>query len=530
MIRARTVPRACSAFYRAASDFTYVRAGRAPRLRHEAVWDESQRGEEWAASRLPRVAGRAASADTDSNELSPAAERARVRALRAAHGDAWPVALLAARLERLSGVPLAALLPADEASALLAPPTEAERAEHASSRGMWEASSAARERAAAAAAALGELEVVALDGGLGGADVGGGALPLSSRARAAGTLALAAAHGTLGAALGAVRAVALSTAAHVRAAGGGEASASADASWEEALGVGSRALATAERSPRIPADFFETWDEPLIAPMTPGEAADEGLAPSSTLVRTVGMEHRDRAEFLSRARLPPALRDGAPTPTLAAAADALDANASLSPSAREAMLSRYADIVGRVPGALNFDAEHAAYVRPQPQWGFYDPRVADMKDATVDAMAGRGAFSAYRGSTWEAAAASAARTGLGPVPHDVAGGGKNAPLETHEEANLGALEAQRRAAAESARAAADITTALERAMGLKPRRTPRETARPFFARHAAGERPEKPTPPTGGHRFEVARQELEKPESSMKKGKDAKGGKGGAKK
>lgn len=104
LVRARPAPTIAALAFgaharplaRCGSSFAYLRAGRVAALRHEAVWDESQRDEAWDSSALPRVSldpAVAAAAD----ESRAAARHARAARLRAEHPDVWLVHLLVDR-------------------------------------------------------------------------------------------------------------------------------------------------------------------------------------------------------------------------------------------------------------------------------------------------------------------------------------------------------------------------------------------------------------------------------------------------
>ncbi len=510
---------------RSVSDFAYVRPGIAVKRTHVIVWDEMERVEKWQSSSVPFIS----SDPRHSPAVDSVSSHARLLALRATHADGvWLVAYCMEKLEAAAGGS-ALPLSAEDRVILLSPATAAERAELATVAGRAAASKAAREASGHVVKALGELEAASLDGGLGGATIGGGGdvgrLGLTFQSRAAATHALAARSGVLFKALETLRRVGLFHASRIAALGGGEESAEAEAEWLRALNLAPGATPIPHRAPRVPDALWTVWDEPLVSPMSATEAADEGLAVSADEVRAMGLEHRDRVEFLSRARLPLPLSTGAPTADLNAAAKALDMNPTLKQEDKELMLSLYADAVSRKPQAYNFTAERVAYVDPQPQWGFYDPAKTKAQDDASDALRGRGRFSTYRGSTWETDHIPPRSIGLAPTPHEVAGT-PDVPLETHEEILVSVKEAERRAGADSARAVATITASLEAAMGLRPRgggggngaaaaaAVPKRT---FFERLAAGERPRKPEPPVGGHRYEVPRLELVAVDGKKKK-------------
>ena len=419
--------------------------------------------------------------------------------------------------ERLEAGCGGAALPLDAGAlaAALAPATPAEREALSTEAGRQRALLGARQAVAGVAAALGALEQDALDGGLGGAAGGGaaGAFPaLPSATRSAALVALAARSGALLGALNSLRSVCLAHAASLAALGTGEERGLAEAAWLESLGLPAGAAPRAFRSPRVPADLYQTWDAPLASPRSASEAAAEGSSASARVLRALGMEHRDRAEFMSRARLPVPLHAGAPTPALEAAALALEANPSLSPLDRQRMLAAYMDGLDMAPSATDFSLEKSAILDPQPQWGWYDPAVTRMQDDAHDAMAGRGKFSAYRGSTWVSERTPAASIGL-PQPLNEAAGTPNTPQEALEEAEAVHADSARRALAESAAASAAITAALERSMGLKPRGSSAAAAAAqatFFERFADGQRPASElVPPAKGTRFEVERKELQ---------------------
>jgi hypothetical protein len=318
---------------RAASTFSYLRLGRAEGLSHALYFDEAEREEVWQSAAIPRVhadPALAAAAAAAAGGGAPALqeEHAALLALRRAHPEVWLVHLFCARLRAGAGGAPLPLAPEVLARAL-APPSAEESAALASERGRTEALAAAREGVGRVRALLGALEQDALDGGLGGAAAGGagsggsGGSGSGSTATAAALLAMAGASGALEAALGSLRAVALAHAARLRALAPGEERGAAEAAWLEGLGLSSAAAPRAFRSPRVPAELYEAWDAPLASPRSSGEAAAEGATASAASLRALSMEHRDRAEFLSRARLPQPLHAGAPTPALEAAALAL---------------------------------------------------------------------------------------------------------------------------------------------------------------------------------------------------------------
>jgi hypothetical protein len=500
------------------------------RLRHVLDFDESERREVWQSSTIPRVQADPGTVALASAEQA-AEDYALVSRLRAAHPGVWLVHLFRARLE--AGCGGAALpLGAGELSALLGPPTPSEQAALSTEAGRQEALLGVRRGVEGVAALLGTLEQDALDGGLGGA--GGEAAPplpgvtmptLSPTSRCAALVALAARNGALAAAMASLRAVCLAHTARLDALGPGEERGAAEGAWLESLGLPlapppshptrTTSLAPGYRSPRIPRELFAHWDAPLSTPRSSAEVASEGGSASSHSQRLMGMEHRDRAELLSRAKLPTPLHAGAPTPALEAAALALEANPSLSPLDRQRMLSAYMDGLDMAPAASDFSLEKASIMDPQPQWGWYDPAVTRLQDDAASAMAGRGKFSAYRGSVWEAEALPPPSIGL-PTPLHVAAGTPDTPLETMEEAQAVEAEVKRRALADSAAATAAVTAALERSMGLKPRSAAATSggmgapAKNFFERFSAGERPPPALqPPAKGDRLQVERKELE---------------------
>jgi hypothetical protein len=527
-------PRAV-AFSRMVADFAYVRPGPVRTSHHHPVWDERHRSEEWRSGSLPVLSPHPLLTAAGDAALL-ANEHTEVRALRGAHEHTWLVHFVVARLRESAGGG-ALPLPEGELRALLAAPAGEEAARLATPAGVEEALGAARVARAEARAALGALEADALDGGLGGATAapagggggGGAVLPLSDEARNAATLELAAKSGALRAALRALRAVNVAHAARIRLLGGGEDSAAAERAWlEEELGLHGGLAPPVPRSSVLPPEAYTVHGAPLDAPLSTTELRDSELAADADLMRAMGMEHRDRAEFLSRAKLPPPLHAGAPSPVLEAAARALDGNPSLSRPQKEAMLAMYADAVeGRAELAYDFSAERAAIEAPQPQHKYYDPAVTAFADDADDALAARGQFSFYRGSQWletnldpgryGGPRALAART-AGPSLGNGVGGAARAPLETAEEVEVNAAAIERGFAAEAAAASARITAALQRSMGIRPPRAAAAAAPPpgapatFFQRLAAGERPASivPPPPRTDNRQDVDREELVK--------------------
>jgi hypothetical protein len=497
------------ALRRCASTFSYLRLGRAESLSHTLYFDESEREEVWQSATIPRVhADPALVAAAAAAAEGKGGEHASLLALRRAHPEVWLVHLFCARLRAGAGGAPLPLAPEALARAL-APPSAQETAALDSERGRTEALAAAEAGVERVRELLGALEQDALDGGLGGAAAGGSG---GGAAGAAALLAMAGASGALEAALTSLRAVALVHTARLRALSPGEERGAAEAAWLEGLGLSSAAAPRPFRSPRVPAELYATWDAPLSSPRSAGEAASEGASASAASLRALSMEHRDRAEFLSRARLPQPLHAGAPTPALEAAALALEANPALNPLDRQRMLAAYMDGLNMAPSASDFSLEKAAILDPQPQWGWYDPAVTRLQDDAHDAMAGRGKFSAYRGSTWAHERLPPTSIGL-PQPLAEAAGTPHTPLEALEEAEAAHASMARRALAESAAATAAITAALERSMGLKPRGSAAAASAgggTFFERFAAGERPAPElAPPLKGARFEVERKELE---------------------
>ena len=534
MLRCRSsAPLRCASrtLVRLISDFAYVRPGPVRTNRHTTVWDERQRREAWRSSSLPVLSPRP-SVVASSDAEAVAREHAEVRALRAAHEFTWLVHLVVAPLRAAAGGAPLPLPPAELAAALAAPGGE-EAARLATPVGVEEAAGAARAAREAARAALGALEADTLDGGLGGATAapaGSGAaslLPLGGEARNGALLEAAARSGALGAALRALRAANVAAVARFRLLGGGEDSAAAERAWLEGeLGLHGGLAPPVPRSPRLPAEAYAAFKAPLSAPLSATELRDSELAADADLIRAMSMEHRDRAEFLSRARLPSPLHEGAPSPVLEAAARALDVNPSLSRPQKEAMLAMYADAVeGRTEAAYDFSAERAAIEAPQPQHKYYDPAVTAFADDADDALAARGQFSFYRGSQWLETNLDPARYGgpralsartAPPSAGNGVGGAARAPLETLEEVEVNAAAVERGLAAEAAAATARITAALQRSMGIRPAAGAPggglPAPAPFFARLAAGERPASivPPPPRTDNRNDVDREELQK--------------------
>lgn len=518
---------------RHASDFSYIRLGAPYPYRHVLEYEEEE-GEKWTSATIPRVYPDpevVAAADTEGE----VARYARAMELRDGHPGVWLVHLFVERLEGSAGG-VALPLPKDVLAPLLAPCTPAERSALATPAGRAAALAAAQASIHSTTQAVARLEEDALDSGV----VGEGAAASSATpppyllptpaSRAAALHAMAASDGTLAATLGTLRALCLAHTARLEALGGGEARWVAERQWLRALGL-TPPHATSFRSPRIPASLWGVWDDPLGSPLSPGEVRDEGSSRGADVVRASLVEHRDRVEFLSRARLPPPLHTGAPTPVLEAAARVLDANPSLTGEDKVRMLAAYAGGLEEDEEAWDTRGEAAAILAPQPQWGWYDPEVTGLQDAAQEAMTGRGGFSKYRGNGWREGLNPPERSGLPPSPASTAGT-PGTPLETMEEVDATVKEVERRGMADAAAATAAITAALEAQMGLRPRRQGAVQqqggqgggvqAQNFFQRYAAGQRPapQLPGPPPTGHRVEVPRQELEMGAGVKQKGKD----------
>jgi hypothetical protein len=511
---------------RHASDFSYIRLGAPYPYRHVLEYEDPEEGEAWVSSTIPRVYPDpevVAAADLEGES----ARYARAMELRERHPGVWLVHLFVERLEgSAGGAPLP--LAKGVLEALLAPCTPAERAALATPAGRAAALAAAQASIHATAHAVGRLEEDALDSGVVAPAPPSPHLPTPA-SRAAALHAMAAADGTLAATLATLRALCLAHTARLEALGGGEPRWVAERQWLGALGL-TPPSPTSFRSPRIPPALWAVWDDPLGSPLSPGEVRDEGSLRGGDVVRASLVEHRDRVEFLSRARLPPPLHAGAPTPVLEAAARVLDANPSLTPEDKVRMLAAYAGGLEEEEAAWDTSLEAASILAPQPQWGWYDPEVTGLQDAAVEAMTGRGAFSRYRGSGWREGLNPPERSGLPPSPATAAGT-PGTPLETMEEVAATVKEVERRGLADAAAATAAITAALEAQMGLRPRRQGavqaqgqpgQPPAQNFFQRYAAGQRPAPhlPGPPPSGHRVEVPRQELEMGAGVKQKGKD----------
>jgi hypothetical protein len=491
------------------------------------VWDERQRREAWRSSSLPVLSAHPTLAAAYDGEAR-AREHAEVRALRAEYPYTWLVRHVAGKLRAAAGGG-ALPLPEGEVEALCAEPAPqgAEAARLATPLGVEEALAAAREAGRAAREALGALEADALDGGLGGATdvpVGGPGAPggLGDATVLNGALLeLAARSGALRAVLRALRAEGVAHAARFRLLGGGEEAAAEERAWlEEELGFHGGVAPPAPRSPRLPPEAYAAREAPLASPLSSMELRDSEPAADADLMRAMGMEHRDRAEFLSRARLPTPLHEGAPSPVLEAAARALDHNLSLSRAQKEVMLGMYADAVEDRAEAYDFSAERAAIEAPQPQHRYYDPAATAFADDADDAAAARGQFSEYRGSQWletnldpgryGGPRSLSARTAPPPAGNGV-GGAVRAPLETMEEVAVNTAVLERGVAAEAAAATARISAAVARSMGMRlPPPVPPAAAKPFFQRLAEGERPPSivPPPPRTDNRIDVEREEL----------------------
>jgi len=499
---------------------------------HTLEFEEYENGEGWTSSTIPFVYPdpemvSAADAEGERNR------NIRVSELRQRHPGVWLVHLFKERLEESSGAPLP--LPKEVLESLLAPCSPEELATFSSEKGRQGAFVSTRQVVESGVQSLARLEQEALDGGLGiGAGLGqpaiGAALPLTPTERTSALLALAAERGALVESLRALRAVCLAHTARLDALGHGEERAAAESKWIATLGLTPGSNLPTFRSKRIPSELWEGYDDPLGQSLTASEAAASGLSSTGNVTRAMMMEHRDRVEFLSRAKLPTPLHSGAPTPLLEAAARTLDSNPSLSPEDKLRMLSAYS--AGLEEADEAWDLSHVTKVikDPQPQWGWYDPEVVKLQDAANDAMMGRGVFSSYRGNAWRDELLPPAQIGL-PPPLHVQAGTPETPLETMEEVEALGKEMDRRAVADSLAATAAITAAIEKSMGLRPRNAGakgEEAAhlQNFFKRYAAGQRPapEIAAPPAGGHRVEVERKELEMGAGVKGKGKD-KGGK-----
>jgi len=299
--------------------------------------------------------------------------------------------------------------------------------------------------------------------------------------------------------------------------------------------------ATPAAFPRIPADMFAVRERPLEAPLTLEERRNDTHQLDRSLTKRFAMEHRDRAELIPRRRLPTPLHADAPTPQLEAAARALEENRSLSAQDREYMLHIYARAVAQTKPEqladetrLLDEAERKAWVDPQPQWGWYDPRLARLQDDVEDALKGRGQFSAFRGDTFRDEFLSRPELVGEAAPGEVAGVPAGTPLDTAEEAALAAEDAEARWREEGAAVEAAVTRRLERELGLPSRSgkappPPPRAAKPsFFKRLAVGEAPPVvAVPPETGNRIELPR--LEVGGAAAAAAAPAKGGKPAAK-
>jgi hypothetical protein len=525
--------RGAAAPSRALSAFAYVTPGKVVPRQHEMVFDEAQRKEVWKSDGLPCVplSLPSSSPSQSSSSSSAPSPAARLQELRAAHPSTFLVHYYREELVRRYG---AECLSGADAAPLLAPLSTEEEALVATA-GAGAAGGRLVEAAQAARAALHRASALAE------ADEADGALqtlPLSPAARASvrGTLY----RGVAAATLRMVRAATLAHLARARALPAHEA-AREEAAWVAAMGVHPSSAASA-RSPRIPSELYATRDRPLETPLTQEERRNDTHVLDRPASLRLAMEHRDRAELLSRRQLPKPLHADAPSDELAQAALALDQNRSLSQPDKEYMLRLYASALNQTPDQmadetrLVDDAEKKAWSDPQPQWGVYDPSLPILQDDLHESIAGRGKFSRFRGYAYRQAQVPPSTYGESTLP----GVAPGTPLETLEEAALSARQADERARAEGDATTAAVTAALARAMGLPVRgggnaaggaggagaargKAP-GAGSSFFRRLAAGEAAPVVSPPATGNRITLARIE----EGSIGGNKGSKGGAKGA--
>ncbi len=486
---------------RRAGTFSYVAPGPVVRREHELVFDESQREEVWLSDSLPHATPGLMSAPSHLPQTpsvgaaSVAPSFARVMELKAAHPETF---LAHAYRETLAEAYGSAIVDA-EAGSSVAPVSAEEKARVASPAG---ALALAREASTAVAemnrhCALAEAN--AMD-----ADVLAAALSPEARAAVAASLH----RGVVGAALRAARALSLANAAQTAALPAGQA-AQATSDWLATIGISPTGVPT--RSPRVPAELFATQDRPLSTPLSREERRNDNHILPRGVAKRLAMEHRDRAEVIPRRRLPTPLHADAPSEPLDHAARALAENRSLSDADRDYMLKLYADALAQKdhadPSRLTDPAEYKAWVAPQPQWGWYDPRFPTLQDDANEAHVGRGKFSRYRGSTYRQEQNRPETYGEQGLP----GVAPGTPLETIEEAALTARSVEQRMKAEVDAASASVSAALERAMGLpsrKPKAQGAGAGPSFFKRLAAGQvQPAAPQPPATGTRVVYQRVE-----------------------
>jgi hypothetical protein len=528
---------------RAASTFSYVRAGAVPNLIHELVYDETQRFTAWQSDAIP-VVSRPEAGEGELPLRSQVAEFDELVALVRSHPDTFLVRAMAALAARRGEA-----LPLSEAelAPLLAPWNAEEQAAMSTALGRMRAAQAAQAQIKRVMELTRAAEAKALDGGL----LDGGASAYSESQAAALSASLHGAAVREGLVL--LRALSHMHAGHI-ASLPAEERPRAERVWLSSIGLldpsSSSARAAATRSPRIPLDMYLHFDAPLDMERTAEEVRDSGGDAGYEVQRLLAMEHRDRAEVGSRTILPPSLAADAPNETLAAAARALESNPSLTREDREYMLQFYADAVleeefngsskGGRASAWDVSAEKVAFSDTQPQWGSFDPDLPGAQDEARDALSGRGRYSTYRGDMAATEMVPPSLTGEAPI-YGVGAKQHGAGLEVHqgrgmapevyEEAAAAVEDTSARIAAESALAVAAVTAALERSMGL-PSRKPRAVERvpTFFSLHKAGVRvaDSVPLPPPTGNRVELERAPMMTSGRGAAKGdKDAKGkGKG----
>lgn len=498
--------RAACAGARHYSDFSYVTPGRVQPRVHEVTFDESQRGEQWKSDTIPRV-------PFNSGKPSTSTQRAAaLMQLRKQHPETFLVhAYKYVEEQKFGPIPLSA----DQLAPLLAAPTEAERAAASTEAGRTQLMAQAREERRQLHAQTQTAQQLFADAGL-------ASLPVPEDVR---SKLISACRRDLH--LGTMKALrASSIAQHVAiAALPASQAGEAEAAWLATLGIGPAAAPS--RSPRVPADSFSIIDNPLEAPQTLEERRNDNHEHDEALTRRLAMEHRDRAEFLPRRRLPTPLHADAPTRDLEQVARVLESNRSLSQQDREYMMRIWTTAVTQKPEEVSINNplpllskdEYAAWFDPQPQWGYYDPALPVLQDDVDDAMKQRGQFSTYRGLTYKEAQMHPSSYGAAGLP----GVAPGTPLETTEEVSLSSASVEMRLAAESREAEEAVTATLRRQMGLPvfPSKASSGATKPtFFARLAAGEVEPKPEAPVKAVR-------IERPRKEVAAAAPAKGGKGG---
>lgn len=498
---------ATSILARFASDFAYIQPGVLAPRRHQVVFSESQRDEVWKSDAIPVVSPHPEIVAASNRELQTKKFmdlheiRNNTKEVFLVHATKYMVDFNASLADEES--PLS-VVPKDQLNRLFGPASTKELESVSTEKGRLDMLELARKNIECVIARASKVEADLLDSGLLESSV-----PANVDARASSVHSLSANAELMVSALEVIRALSLVHTSRIAALPAYEQE-KAESAWYIACGLPDLNTGPQHfRSPRLPSFFWNIRDKPLDAPMSEVERQDAGVSlNTSDIDRAMALEHRDRAEITTHRKLPLPLHLGATTPELEHAARTLDSNPSLTQEDKEYMLSYYADALNESPSAFDFSKEKAAWMDPQPQWGWYDPEFPKFQDDAKDVLGGRGKFSAYRGNIYTQNQISPERYGE-VTPAHVAAGTPETPLEVVEEAAVTAHMAKSRMQIESALASAAVTAALEKAMGIKPRAQTKtvlsESANAFFHRYVAGQRPAAPEPPSTGHRVTIER-------------------------